>query len=279
MADGPGDALRAAGLLGDREPVRHGQHDGALGVRAHPRDRDAPDDRHDAPPGAPHDPPREHHHGADRRRARPRARAVPLRARDAGASDMDGLPFTVPSRRWPRSRCSPSSPASARRSCRRGAPRGSTCWRRCSTSSPRRQPTTANAPAANRPRGRSAYYAARVSGRQEQILGLVEQHGFVRVADLASRFGVSTVTVRSDLAALESHGRLRRVRGGAVPPSVLRAEQPYEVAAAGPRRREGRRSAATRRASSPTATRWCSTSGRPRRRSPARSSPAATCAT
>ena len=33
---GPGDALRAAGLLGDREPVRHGQHDGALGVRAHP---------------------------------------------------------------------------------------------------------------------------------------------------------------------------------------------------------------------------------------------------
>ena len=34
--DGPGHALRAAGLLGDREPVRHGQHDGALGVRAHP---------------------------------------------------------------------------------------------------------------------------------------------------------------------------------------------------------------------------------------------------
>ena len=31
-----GHALRAAGLLGDREPVRHGQHDGALGVRAHP---------------------------------------------------------------------------------------------------------------------------------------------------------------------------------------------------------------------------------------------------
>ena len=36
MADGPGHALRAARLLGDREPVRHGQHDGALGVRAHP---------------------------------------------------------------------------------------------------------------------------------------------------------------------------------------------------------------------------------------------------
>jgi DeoR family transcriptional regulator of aga operon len=73
---------------------------------------------------------------------------------------------------------------------------------------------------------------APVDLRQEQILALVEQQGFVRVADLASRFGVSTVTVRSDLAALESHGRLRRVRGGAVPPSALRAEQPYEVAAA-----------------------------------------------
>ena len=64
-----------------------------------------------------------------------------------------------------------------------------------------------------------------MSPRQGQILSLVEQLGFVRVDDLAARFGVSTVTVRSDLSALESHGRLRRVRGGAVPPSVLRAEQ------------------------------------------------------
>ena len=31
----PDDALRAAGLLGHREPVRHGQHARALGVRAH----------------------------------------------------------------------------------------------------------------------------------------------------------------------------------------------------------------------------------------------------
>lgn len=67
--------------------------------------------------------------------------------------------------------------------------------------------------------------------RQERILSLVEQLGFVRVDDLAARFGVSTVTVRSDLSALESHGRLRRVRGGAVPASALRAEQPFEVAA------------------------------------------------
>ena len=121
--DGHGDALRAAGLLGDREPVRHGQHDGALGVRAHPRDRHAADDRHDAPPGAPHDPPRERHHGADRRRARPRARAVPVRAGDPGSVDMDGLAVLVPVPRWSRSRCSPSSPGSARRSSRHGGPR------------------------------------------------------------------------------------------------------------------------------------------------------------
>ena len=69
------DALRAARLLGDRQPVRDGQHAGALGLRAHARDRDAAHDRHDAPPGAPDDPPREHHHGADRRRARPRRSA------------------------------------------------------------------------------------------------------------------------------------------------------------------------------------------------------------
>ena len=67
------------GLLGHREPVRHGQHARALGVRAHPRARDAADDRHDAPPGAPDDPARERHHGADRRRARASASACSSR--------------------------------------------------------------------------------------------------------------------------------------------------------------------------------------------------------
>jgi DeoR family transcriptional regulator of aga operon len=67
--------------------------------------------------------------------------------------------------------------------------------------------------------------------RQARITALVEEQGFVRVADLADRFGVSTVTVRSDLQTLEAHGRLRRIRGGAVPRDVLRSEQPFEVAA------------------------------------------------
>jgi DeoR family transcriptional regulator, aga operon transcriptional repressor len=66
--------------------------------------------------------------------------------------------------------------------------------------------------------------------RQERITALVEEQGFVRVRDLSARFGVSTVTVRTDLQSLESHGRVRRIRGGAMPPGIERAEQPFEVA-------------------------------------------------
>ena len=67
--------------------------------------------------------------------------------------------------------------------------------------------------------------------RQERISALVEQRGFARVAELSERFGVSTVTVRTDLQALEGRGRVRRIRGGAVPPDVVRTERPFEVSA------------------------------------------------
>jgi DeoR family transcriptional regulator of aga operon len=66
--------------------------------------------------------------------------------------------------------------------------------------------------------------------RQDRIVGLVKERGFVRVVDLAERFQVSSVTVRSDLQALESRGQLRRIRGGAVPASVASAELPFEAA-------------------------------------------------
>jgi hypothetical protein len=39
---------------------------------------------------------------------------------------------------------------------------------------------------------------------------------------------VSAVTVRADLTALEARARVRRVRGGAVPPSGLLGERPFE---------------------------------------------------
>lgn len=68
--------------------------------------------------------------------------------------------------------------------------------------------------------------------RQARTAALVENEGFLRVTDLAERFGVSTVTVRSDLTALESAGLVRRVRGGAVASGSAVAEQPIETAAA-----------------------------------------------
>ncbi|MFG6445368.1 DeoR/GlpR family DNA-binding transcription regulator [Microbacterium sp. P07] len=52
--------------------------------------------------------------------------------------------------------------------------------------------------------------------RQELVGRLLSQEGRVVVVDLAARFGVTTETVRRDLALLEEAGMLRRVHGGAV---------------------------------------------------------------
>ena len=63
--------------------------------------------------------------------------------------------------------------------------------------------------------------------RRELALALVAERGFVRVAELSEAFGVTTVTARADLDALERQGSIRRVHGGAVPvSSVLEAERP-----------------------------------------------------
>jgi DeoR family fructose operon transcriptional repressor len=81
--------------------------------------------------------------------------------------------------------------------------------------------------------------------RQQAIAQLVTERGRVSVADVAERFGVTTETVRRDLAVLERAGMLRRVHGGAVPTGALslvepglgerhaiRAEQKRKIAAA-----------------------------------------------
>lgn len=52
--------------------------------------------------------------------------------------------------------------------------------------------------------------------RQEEVLRLLDGTGRVSVRELAGRFGVSSVTVRKDLEALERRRLLKRVRGGAV---------------------------------------------------------------
>jgi DeoR family transcriptional regulator of aga operon len=52
--------------------------------------------------------------------------------------------------------------------------------------------------------------------REQVVLSALRTAGRVSVTELTERFGVSSVTVRKDLDALERRGLLRRVRGGAV---------------------------------------------------------------
>ncbi|MFF0266461.1 substrate-binding domain-containing protein [Kribbella sp. NPDC004536] len=52
--------------------------------------------------------------------------------------------------------------------------------------------------------------------RHELILRSLRRHGRLRVADLVAELGVSAITVRRDLAELDSAGLLRRVHGGAI---------------------------------------------------------------
>jgi DeoR/GlpR family transcriptional regulator of sugar metabolism len=52
--------------------------------------------------------------------------------------------------------------------------------------------------------------------RRDQIVALLQRQGRVSVAELCRQFGVSAVTVRNDLAALEHRGLLLRTHGGAV---------------------------------------------------------------
>jgi DeoR/GlpR family transcriptional regulator of sugar metabolism len=66
--------------------------------------------------------------------------------------------------------------------------------------------------------------------RQEQIAQMVVDSGRVRVTDLATRFGVSPVTIRKDLLVLESEARLVRTHGGAIAPrGGSRPEPAFEV--------------------------------------------------
>jgi DeoR family transcriptional regulator, aga operon transcriptional repressor len=68
--------------------------------------------------------------------------------------------------------------------------------------------------------------------RRDRIVEVVHANEFVTVARLSALFGISEVTVRSDLDVLAAEGRLRRVRGGAFASSGLRSERPFEEAQA-----------------------------------------------
>jgi DeoR family transcriptional regulator, aga operon transcriptional repressor len=53
--------------------------------------------------------------------------------------------------------------------------------------------------------------------RRDRMLALIRERDFVRVGELSERFGISEVTVRSDLDALAAQGDVQRIRGGAIP--------------------------------------------------------------
>jgi DeoR family transcriptional regulator of aga operon len=58
-----------------------------------------------------------------------------------------------------------------------------------------------------------AYSAA---DRRARLLEVIDELGFARVADLSETFGVSDVTIRSDLDLLDQQHAIQRVHGGAV---------------------------------------------------------------
>jgi DeoR family transcriptional regulator of aga operon len=61
--------------------------------------------------------------------------------------------------------------------------------------------------------------------RRDQMLAAIQERHFLHVRELSERFGISEVTVRSDLDALASRGDVHRIRGGAFP---ALPERPFE---------------------------------------------------
>ncbi|QTE31623.1 DeoR/GlpR transcriptional regulator [Pengzhenrongella sicca] len=80
------------------------------------------------------------------------------------------------------------------------------------------------------------------------MLQMITEREFMRVADLSEEFGISDVTVRGDLDALDHSQSVRRVRGGAMARTqVVRAEPSFEesmTASAVEKQRIGERAAA-----------------------------------
>lgn len=68
--------------------------------------------------------------------------------------------------------------------------------------------------------------------RRQKILQWIIREGRAEVSELASAFGVSAMTIRRDLRALENEGLLARARGGALPKNGFIREVPYQSKAA-----------------------------------------------
>lgn len=69
-----------------------------------------------------------------------------------------------------------------------------------------------------------------IEERRSQIIAMVNAEQFVSVTELAKRFQVSFVTIRSDIEALvKNSSKFRRVRGGIMKSQTPYAETPFEA--------------------------------------------------
>ncbi|MEM6889414.1 MAG: DeoR/GlpR family DNA-binding transcription regulator [Pseudomonadota bacterium] len=71
--------------------------------------------------------------------------------------------------------------------------------------------------------------AQSVNPRQERILDILARQKVVEVAQLSEQLGVSAVTIRSDLDALDRGMLLRRIRGGATSVQPARFVRPLDL--------------------------------------------------
>lgn len=65
--------------------------------------------------------------------------------------------------------------------------------------------------------------------RHLEILKRIQDRGGIRVASLAKELSVTEETIRRDLERLDTEGKLRRIRGGALPLESDRRELPMSV--------------------------------------------------
>ena len=65
--------------------------------------------------------------------------------------------------------------------------------------------------------------------RHQRILEIIDKQRSAEVGELSAALGVSAVTIRSDLDALEKRLLLRRIRGGAMAMQAARFERPVDM--------------------------------------------------
>ncbi|MFD1020262.1 DeoR/GlpR family DNA-binding transcription regulator [Thalassobacillus hwangdonensis] len=65
--------------------------------------------------------------------------------------------------------------------------------------------------------------------RRSNIIQHLHEEGTILIEALASKYNVSPMTIRRDLAALEKEGKLVRSHGGAVLPESMEQEVPYQT--------------------------------------------------